>query len=269
MDIAKLRDKYDHRPGHPAATRQRDSDGYLVARVNPPDPLDRSVDVEAHLLQRRSQDLAAQAEAERARLVQESMAKRRAEPPPAKVGTSIRVAMHRGDQRRASQAAAPQARSLSLSAPAVTVQPEASLPSIEGEAMVPEGYVPLVSDDPGTEMWSRGLAQNHVIVKMGGKYYAVPKQQKSDERSKQAIQAVRSAPGYSYEYKQDEQGSGAPPGRHIGPMAQDLEKTPMGAEAVSEAPDGTKQVDMTRLPLINTAALHDVDRRLRKLEGKR
>jgi hypothetical protein len=134
--------------------------------------------------------------------------------------------------------------------------------------MVPEGYVPLVSDDPGTEMWSRGLAQNHTIIKMAGRYYAVPKS-KSDERSKEAIKTVRSAPGYSYEYKQGEQGPGAPPGKHVGPMAQDLEKTPMGAGVVNEGPDGMKQIDTARLPLINTAALHDVDRRLRKLEGKR
>jgi hypothetical protein len=183
---------------------------------------------------------------------------RRPVPTQAKRGTTISAAVQRGNQRRS--------QSVSVSVPTVS---EPALSIEGGGSMVPEGYVPLVSDDPGTEMWSRGLQQNHVIVKMDGKFYAVPRGQKSDERSKQAIQAVRAAPGYEYEYKPEHQGPGAPPGRHVGPMAQDLEKTPMGKQMVSEGPNGMKQIDTARLPLLNTAALHDIDSRLRKLEGGR
>jgi hypothetical protein len=43
----------------------------------------------------------------------------------------------------------------------------------------------------------------------------------------------------------------------------------MGKQMVAEDASGMKHIDTQRLPLLNTAALHDVDQRLRKLEGKR
>lgn len=66
------------------------------------------------------------------------------------------------------------------------------------------------------------------------------------------------AQGYSYEYK-DPAAHGQ--GRFYGPMAQDLEKTPAGASTVKSAPDGTKIVDTSRLALVNTAAVSELQRK--------
>lgn len=75
----------------------------------------------------------------------------------------------------------------------------------------------------------------------------------------QAETTVRNAPGYSYEYK-DPQRHGT--GRHYGPMAQDLEKTPAGKSVVHEGPDGKKMVDTSRLSLVNTAAINAQQKKL-------
>lgn len=87
-----------------------------------------------------------------------------------------------------------------------------------------------------------------------------------------AQDAVRSAPGYSYRYKQPS-APGAAPGTHYGPMAQDLERTPVGRSTVVTAPNGTKMVDTPRLTLVNTAALHgqqqEIDDLQRKLDALR
>jgi hypothetical protein len=70
-----------------------------------------------------------------------------------------------------------------------------------------------------------------------------------------AQDTIRHAPGYSYQYR-DPAALGAQPGTHYGPMAQDLERTPMGRSVVSTGPDGMKRVDTNRLSLVNTAALN-------------
>jgi hypothetical protein len=75
---------------------------------------------------------------------------------------------------------------------------------------------------------------------------------------------LRPARGYSYEYK-DPSAPGAAPGRHFGPMAQDLERTPAGASTVRDTPNG-KIVDTERLTMVNTAALSEQQRRTEELE---
>jgi hypothetical protein len=88
-----------------------------------------------------------------------------------------------------------------------------------------------------------------------------------DAIGRQAIDTIRQAPGYSYEYK--EPGSdGAAPGRHAGPMAQDLERTPLGRSLVREAPDGTKMVDSTRAGMTALAAASEQQRELDELRRK-
>lgn len=74
---------------------------------------------------------------------------------------------------------------------------------------------------------------------------------------------LRAAPGYSYEYK-DPGAPGAAPGRHVGPMAQDLERT-AAASTVRDTPTG-KQVDTGRLSLVNTAAISEQQRKTAELE---
>jgi hypothetical protein len=67
---------------------------------------------------------------------------------------------------------------------------------------------------------------------------------------------LRGSPGYSYQYK-DPSAPGAAPGTHVGPMAQDLERSPATAGTVVTGPDGMKRVDTGRLALVNTAAIAD------------
>ncbi len=72
-----------------------------------------------------------------------------------------------------------------------------------------------------------------------------------------ALEMVDAAPGYAYSYR-DPARHGQ--GEHVGPMAQDLMKTPAGASVVSQTPDGTLAVDTGRLALAQHAALHSMRR---------
>lgn len=87
----------------------------------------------------------------------------------------------------------------------------------------------------------------------------------SDKRTAQssgaaALAAAEAAPGYSYEYKDPKNGEG----RYVGPMAQDLEKTPAGRSVVEDGPNG-KQIDTARLSLVNTAAVSEQQREIDEL----
>jgi hypothetical protein len=72
---------------------------------------------------------------------------------------------------------------------------------------------------------------------------------------------MRPAQAYSYKYKDPNQ-PGAAPGQQVGPMAQDLEKSPATAPTVETRPDGTKQVNTPRLTMVNTSAIGEQQRRL-------
>jgi len=74
---------------------------------------------------------------------------------------------------------------------------------------------------------------------------------------------LRPARGYSYEYK-DPHAPGAAPGRHVGPMAQDLEHS-AAAGTVRDTPHG-KVVDTEGLTMVNTAALSEQQRKTEELE---
>lgn len=78
---------------------------------------------------------------------------------------------------------------------------------------------------------------------------------------------LRPAQGYSYRYKDPSQ-PGAAPGRQVGPMAQDLEKSPATRGAVSTGPDGVKRVDPGRLTMVNTAAISEQQRRIDKQQAE-
>jgi hypothetical protein len=108
-------------------------------------------------------------------------------------------------------------------------------------------------------------------------HYAPYRLALSDEKTKaaqggggEASEALRSTPGYAYQYKDEFQGQpGTKPGPQYGIMAQDLEKSPAGATVVSEDEEGLKHVDPERLTMLNSAAIHDLLARLDKLEGGR
>ncbi len=77
---------------------------------------------------------------------------------------------------------------------------------------------------------------------------------------------LRPAAAYSYEYK-DPSAPGAAAGPQVGPMAQDLEKSPAAAHVVHAGPDGMKRVDTGRLSLVNTAAISQEQKRVDRLEA--
>lgn len=85
------------------------------------------------------------------------------------------------------------------------------------------------------------------------------------ERVADGLEVADKAKAKSYEYKD--------PGRYgrgewDGVMAQDLERTRSGPELVSEAPDGTKMVDVPRLSMATAAGLSGLSDRLRELESR-
>ena len=94
----------------------------------------------------------------------------------------------------------------------------------------------------------------------------------SDRRSKkEARQMLDKAPAYSYEYKDDAKAVGAPEGRQVSLMWDDLQKTPAGRrmDGPVEPKTGYHTVDyMKGLPTA-FAALSDLNERVSKVEGRR
>lgn len=71
-------------------------------------------------------------------------------------------------------------------------------------------------------------------------------------------------PAYEYGYR-NPFSPGAAPGRHVGPMAQQLEQNPATAGTVQDTPQG-KMVDPGRLTMVNTSAIGEQQQRLDALE---
>jgi hypothetical protein len=97
----------------------------------------------------------------------------------------------------------------------------------------------------------------------------------SDENQKQnvapadaEVQAfLDSMSAHGYEYK-DPAAPGAGAGHHVSPMAQELEKTPMGASMVVDTPHG-KMVDYGKGMGAIVAAQAHLNKRLEAIEGKK
>lgn len=96
----------------------------------------------------------------------------------------------------------------------------------------------------------------------------------SDEEVKEDVSSGDSSIGrfldglesHSYKYK-DPSMPGAAPGKHFGPMAQEIEKGgPVGESLVNDGPDGVKRVDTDRLSLALASGLGGVHRRLSAVE---
>ena len=82
-----------------------------------------------------------------------------------------------------------------------------------------------------------------------------------------ALDAVAAAPGYRFRYKPEAQEDFGLSGReHYGPMAQDLERTPVGRSVVRDGPGGKKVVDAAKLTMVNTAATGELARKQEELE---
>lgn len=98
----------------------------------------------------------------------------------------------------------------------------------------------------------------------------------SDKKSKKRIEAavdsalqdfLKPLNAYEYSYK-DPEAFGAAPGRHTSVMAQELQKSRLGNQAVKKGPEGKLVVDYGRLAGIMLASQASIDKRLVKLEGK-
>lgn len=92
------------------------------------------------------------------------------------------------------------------------------------------------------------------------------KQEMSQNGPKSTEEFMSSLKPQEYEYKV---GTIADDGQkpHVGVMAQDLEKTPQGASAVIDTPEG-KMVDTRQLAMMLAASIGDLHSRLSMLEGK-
>lgn len=91
----------------------------------------------------------------------------------------------------------------------------------------------------------------------------------SDERGKEGVEEFNASDfldtltNYKYKYKDQKHGVGD----HMGPMAQDLEKSDIGAGMIMETPEG-KMVDTRKASMAALGSLADMNQRLKKLEGK-
>lgn len=90
----------------------------------------------------------------------------------------------------------------------------------------------------------------------------------SDERCKEEIEEfspsdfLDSLTGYKFKYKDKKHGEG----KHVGVMAQDLEKTEAGSKLVVDSPEG-KIVDYAKAGPAIMASLANLNDRLKKMEG--
>ena len=71
---------------------------------------------------------------------------------------------------------------------------------------------------------------------------------------------------YEYDYKPEVVENANDLGKQLGVMAQDLEKSPLGAEFVQEDMNGVKRVDYGKMGSTQMAAIADVHQRVNKLE---
>ena len=134
----------------------------------------------------------------------------------------------------------------------------------QGNAAQQQMLAQQLAAQPG--MWEQILTNSIGGVLQGGAG-ALMTSALSDERAKVDIKPIdligehlRGAPGYSYRYQG---GLGEDPDiPHVGPMAQDLESGPFGAELVETGADGYKRVRVDRMPLVNHAALAQMRREL-------
>lgn len=99
----------------------------------------------------------------------------------------------------------------------------------------------------------------------------------SDERLKEEVSKITDADiddflsiePYEFEYTEEAKEKGAPEGKKAGVMAQDLEKTKIGKTLVHEDEDGHKMVDVKSTVGALLASASALDKRIKKLEGKK
>lgn len=88
---------------------------------------------------------------------------------------------------------------------------------------------------------------------------------RKDDELEMLLSSIRPV---AFNYKPGVEGPGYPGGRHVGLLAQDLERTPAGAAMVADTPKG-KVVDTGQAALAALAAAADLNKRVKAVEGRR
>jgi hypothetical protein len=141
------------------------------------------------------------------------------------------------------------------------------------EIRYPDGRV-LRTEDLGDIGQLTGETPEQVLERLrspGSSRFFVPGGGISDPAAKEDVREMMGElRPYEYSYKPRAQAFGAPPGRHVSVMADDLERSPLGAEMVGRDPaSGYKTVDYLRgLPAM-LAGIADLNGRLQRLEKGR
>lgn len=140
------------------------------------------------------------------------------------------------------------------------------------EAMMAYNQKEVARFNAGQEKGARDVDRNYKIggtaLQMAGGFLT------SDENAKEDVQPaddkirqmLETIGAHDYQYK-DPDAPGAAPGRHVSPMAQELERTDAGRGAVVDTPDG-KKVDYGRLTGVNLAAAAHLNKRLESVESR-
>jgi hypothetical protein len=121
----------------------------------------------------------------------------------------------------------------------------------------------MMGVNPGPTSGDKTMAAAGTIAQI---YAASDRRLKKDIKSgdADAEELLQGLKAYKYSYKDEKYGKG----EFVGPMAQELLKTKAGRGAVVKAPDGGLMVHGARLSLALAGAAGNLDRRLRKVEGK-
>jgi hypothetical protein len=82
------------------------------------------------------------------------------------------------------------------------------------------------------------------------------------EEIKGILETAKNAKPYKYRYKSSKHGKG----EFVGPMAQDLEKTPIGNTLVSKV-DGVRRVDGGRAGMLALSVLGEQQKEIEKIRG--
>jgi hypothetical protein len=133
--------------------------------------------------------------------------------------------------------------------------------------------------DPMSQLSDENLKKSRKIKANWDCYWNSKNESKSDENLKNISGKVDILDDYSkidaYAYKYNKKAhdlygnqKGIDDEVHVGPMAQDLEKNESTKAAVSEDPNGYKEVDIRKLTMSNTAAISELTRKLDAIEKK-
>jgi hypothetical protein len=138
----------------------------------------------------------------------------------------------------------------------------------------PRNAIGLTAEQQAAMQKRRSAYQGRELARPLVEAWSTPEQERTTklalltkpEGSRAALEPVEP---YTYQYKPDAAAKmGTDTGTRAGVMAHDIERSPLLADAVIDTPDG-KVIDGQRALSANLALAAGMDKRLKKLEGKR